>query len=423
MKQSMFNHTAAMSNGGCVIYNFYTGQAMLFNIFSRDYYEHFELYKKDHPMIQKLVEKGFLVEDDEIEDLKKRVLEDREDAENVVLTICPTLRCNFACPYCFETPRSGRMSEEVQENIVSFVKRILELGHTKSLNIMWYGGEPLLEMKIIESLSQKLIALCEDMKVKYRAAIITNGYLLTPDKAAIFEKCKIRYAQITLDGPNAEMNDKTRHLINGSGTYERILENIRNFKGRTTLKIRCNVHKENADQYPQLEKLFEDISKETGQEIMLRAGHMDGHGDYEDKAFSIAEYADFYKKNKSNFKLLHYEGPRCTYPKEYDFVIDEQGNLCKCLESVNHDDEIVGNVKDYDSKDDSSYFAEKMDACRALAWPEGDEECLSCKLLPVCLGGCPRKRRMSEKQCSGYKFALDEYVLAIGKEMATRGKK
>ncbi len=419
MKKSMFTHTVTMSNGDCILYNFYSGQAIILDLFKMDYYDNFNLYDSSNPMIIKLKEKGFLVDYDELEELKKKVLEDQDGNGEVVLTICPTLRCNFSCPYCFETTRSGRMSKDVQDDVVSFVDRLLNTGKVKVLNVMWYGGEPLLEPEIIGTLSKRIISLCDNENIKYRAGIITNGYHLTADKAAFFDECKIRYAQITLDGPSSAIHDATRHLINGQGSFDRIIYNIKNFKGRTHLRIRSNIHKDNAKEYPKLQEMILNIAKKTGQEILIYPGHMDGHGEYEDMGVSISEYANIYKENKSEVSLLYYKGLRCTYSKRLDFIVDEQGNLSKCLESVNKSDDIVGNVKGFSF--DEEINNNELKACESMAWPS-DKECLSCKLLPVCLGGCPRKRRYSNKQCSGYKYALDDYVLAIGEKMISNGK-
>ena len=416
----MFNHAVAMENGGCVLYNFLTGKSATLNILSRDYYDHFEVYGESHPIVKKLIERGFLVETDELETLRQHVMAQCNDGKEIVLTICPTLRCNFGCPYCFETPRNGKMTKETQDEVVMFVQRMVSYYHTETLKVVWFGGEPLLECEIIRSLSKRFVDTCEKTGVKYKAAIITNGYFLTPDKASMFEKCNIRHVQITMDGPISSIHDKTRHLIGGGGTFDRILDNIKNFKGRSNILVRCNVHRENAEYYQQLEKMLMDISQETGQKITVVAGHMIGNNAYEDKSFSIPEYVDFYKDTHEGIKRVQYKGPFCGYPMAMDFVIDEQGYLSKCLESVNHSQEIVGHVRDFEPSSHMSY-ADEWQAVLASAWPQEDEECMQCKLLPVCLGGCPRRRRMGEKQCSGYKYVLDDYVLAAAKRKSRHG--
>lgn len=41
-----------------------------------------------------------------------------------------------------------------------------------------------------------------------------------------------------------------------------------------------------------------------------------------------------------------------------------------------------------------------------------DDECLRCKLLPVCMGGCIMKRNfMKERTCTPIKFHTDDFVL------------
>lgn len=67
--------------------------------------------------------------------------------------------CNFDCPYCFEDHFAGKMSEEVQDDVVALAERMLEASGTKDLHVTWFGGEPLLAPDIIESLSARLIVL------------------------------------------------------------------------------------------------------------------------------------------------------------------------------------------------------------------------------------------------------------------------
>ena len=51
-------------------------------------------------------------------------------------------------------------------------------------------------MPVIESLSQRIIALCKEKDVQYSASIITNGYLLTKEVAEKLKEYHVRSAQI-----------------------------------------------------------------------------------------------------------------------------------------------------------------------------------------------------------------------------------
>lgn len=50
---------------------------------------------------------------------------------------------------------------------------------------IWFGGEPLLEMNLIQSVSERLMEICRKNRKIYSAQITTNGYTLTEE---IFSK-------------------------------------------------------------------------------------------------------------------------------------------------------------------------------------------------------------------------------------------
>ena len=45
--------------------------------------------------------------------------------------------------------------------------------------ISWFGGEPLLEMEVIDYVSQKVMEICRKAHKPYTAAVTSNGYLLS----------------------------------------------------------------------------------------------------------------------------------------------------------------------------------------------------------------------------------------------------
>jgi len=419
MRHSAFNHMTALPEGGFALYNFLTGRCLRLSVLSRDYYDNFELYGSDCAAVRRLVERGFLVDYDEHAYLRNRVRLECGDTHVLRLTICPTLQCNFACPYCYETARGGRMGEQVRDDLVSFVKGALERYHAGALDVSWYGGEPLLEPEVIRGLSERLVSLCEERGIPYWASIITNGYFLDASVASLLDECKVRSIQVTLDGPDARTHDETRHLRNGGGTFDRIMSNIATFSGKANIIVRCNVHKGNADAYPKLEERIRALDKDGDGRISVYAGHMDGHGAYEGMAIHAVKFADFRRATEKSVGRVGYTGPICMAPKLLDLVVDERGNLYKCLESVGRVDESFGNVRDFDFADPQSGDMDVLSEWLDYAWPD-DEECLRCPLLPVCLGGCPQRRREGAKECTPIKQLTDEYVIALARELMHR---
>ena len=122
-------------------------------------------------------------EDDRLRDVlrMKRRLADLSE-RMLLLTVAPTRSCNFACPYCFEANRAGiDMSRETEEQLVRFAERFQP---GQLFGVTWFGGEPLLRFAQLRRLSERFLAL--DFR-RYSASLITNGYLLDADKAALLD--------------------------------------------------------------------------------------------------------------------------------------------------------------------------------------------------------------------------------------------
>ena len=141
---------------------------------------------------------------------KYRTLLRRFANTHLSLTINPTLDCNFACPYCFEGKHPQvYMSDQVEEDVVSFVKRHEMV---KSLNVVWFGGEPLLAFNRMKSLTQKFL----NMDLVYEAGMITNGYLLTDRVIDHLTDMKIKSIQVTVDGLK-DLRAENRPGLHGGG--------------------------------------------------------------------------------------------------------------------------------------------------------------------------------------------------------------
>lgn len=144
------------------------------------------------------------------------------------LTIVPTYRCNFRCPYCYQDHEKGLiMDEGTQDAIIKFVRK--HIANYTAVEISWFGGEPLLCVDMILKINHAIKQICKTRYKAFKSSITTNGYLLTK---AVFEKlldCGVKRYFITVDGLESE-HDKQRYLANRSGTFNAILNNLLDIK-------------------------------------------------------------------------------------------------------------------------------------------------------------------------------------------------
>ncbi len=234
MKKSYYNFIFPGEDGKSILYNSRTGAMAELDKEHTEQLEKMsetELEEKNPDFANALLENGFVVEDgvSELDMIRYDMLRTRFGNRSLVLTITPTLNCNFGCQYCYEKDvvQNQYMSEETQNAIIQYIET--NAFAEGDLHINWYGGEPLLALDIIDKLSKRILQICNKKKIKYDAEIITNGYLLTENVVEKLLESEVWKIQITLDG-NKETHNQRRPLLNGKGTYDVIWENIRGLK-------------------------------------------------------------------------------------------------------------------------------------------------------------------------------------------------
>lgn len=253
-KCSRFNYLHMCPNGELRMYNSMLGTKSLLLCSNKISERIFEVLQNkliseislSQSEIAVLLQKGYIVPEkyDEDKSLELRKMNLLSSDKKLCLIIMPTENCNFRCKYCYETFQKGKMSIEVQNSIIHYVRK--NIREYTELNVIWFGGEPLEAVDVIEYLSQAFIKICTIARKSYSSSITTNGYNLTPD---VYEKlyCNHVYGyQITLDGCK-EQHDSQRILINGDGTFEKIVDNLLFIKSHhkrgTAFAIRTNFSK------------------------------------------------------------------------------------------------------------------------------------------------------------------------------------
>lgn len=326
------------------------------------------------------------------------VLKNRYNSSDMALTILPTRGCNFGCIYCYEQDRPNvLMNEQTEKAIVKFV---CSNSNLKRLSVVWYGGEPLLNFDSMVRLTK----MFKQLNIEYSAKIVSNGYLLTKEKADLMKDLAIRNIQITFDG-SEEIHNQRRFLLGGQPTYRKIMDNLKyllSINKEITIDIRTNIDRRNKDDY---NKFYQDFKSEINDKrVTMYPGFVSdllssecvspefniSEGGY--KAQFILDIFDKYGIEIKSF-LPKYRRHSCVASKYFAFVVGPEGELYKCWRMVGNQKEIIGNVNDgsFDMVKFSKYL---IGADYTL-----DSKCLQCEFITLCGGGCPlvRMRNKYEK--------------------------
>lgn len=298
------------------------------------------------------------------------------------LILFPTEQCNFRCIYCYENYQLPRMSTEIVESIKLFLdKRIPTL---KLFELEWFGGEPLLEKKIVVEITNYAKSLCLKYDVEFQAMMTTNGYLLDVETFVRFYQLGIKSYQVTFDG-DSETHNKFRLIANSKvGSFDKIWNNLLDIKNCReidfTMTIRCHLTSINEGSVRSLlKRIQESFSLDNRFFIHLKEiSALGGKDDDKIQHISRDKMLIAVDKLKNEFKELSFvdieKGYVCYASKPNCFLIRADGTIGKCTVALDSEINKVGQLLN-----DGTI---KMDAEKFLSWSQGfdtlDEEILDC---------------------------------------------
>jgi len=286
-------------------------------------------------------------------------------------------------------------------------KRILE---KSAFSVTWYGGEPMLAKGIISKLTKEFIRICESKKSNYHAGMITNGYLLTRENLGFLIENKVTFLQVTIDGPK-EVHDKRRPLKSGGGTYDRIMGNLGNITEDTPLpvSIRINVDKRNIDNYRELLKDLTEQGLREHKNISTYFGHVTPFNrscsDISSHCMVTEQFSEFLvEANRyavdNGFKVSIYPQitiGTCGAVGSAGAVIEPGGTIQNCWNTVGNENLKTGIITSDGINHNDNYI-------KWQGWTPFTDQCNSCPILPICMGGCPYKAIYNSRLPSGNKM-------------------
>ena len=373
-----------------------------------------------HPIIGCFARKGLIANFDERAAVETMSRASCMGGDTVSLTICPTMACNFDCPYCFERHDGTSMTPDVQDDVVALAERMAKAFRAKIMQVTWYGGEPLLEPGIIARLSERLMRVADDHGAAYQAEIITNGYLLSSKVVALLERAGVRKAQVTLDGLG-DAHDATRHLAGGGPSFDRIVENLVRPYLPFSVTVRQNVHEGNRAQVGPLRDLVNDLRRTSGNDLRYSASPVQHNlrtrqrgGPMRPLAVDHLDELNIAAKAAAHFGPAR--GRHCGAHTLRSVAIDERGRLHKCWETVDTPEHSFGHARDWDPANPLATASQpdRLTCFLNTTGPVPDDECATCIWLPRCAGGCPYQRLFGTgKRCVAYRDEPTAFVLAL----------
>lgn len=410
MKPSKFNILTQAKDdpGRYLLYNTLHDHRILFDdpdvnpvIFFDKIKNRIPLTSKENAMVPDLEGMGLLLQDDFDE---QKAFEDwyhtkiRERTDIMQVTILPTMACNLACDYCFENEvrEDGIMKPETAEKTIDYLKRRLRSVRPSKLNMMFFGGEPLLHQTPIKLISKEISAFSQSLQITMDIGMITNGVLLTPEFVDEMVPYGFKWVKITFDG-DREAHDKKRIYHNRKGTFDVIYDNLCKIKGKLRIAIGGNFDNENYESFFQLIERLK--SSPFSDDIMVARFkpilpiNAEVASQRQGRISSFCEVCSYNTAQINGIMSLEEKiwdvgipsqnrpemGP-CEYHSRQSFTIGPDGTLYKCPAFVGLRNLAAGHVseeRDYNENGEWQIGTQK--------W---DDDCEKCHFLPNCAGGC-----------------------------------
>lgn len=164
----------------------------------------------------------------------------------------------------FEDPFRGRflMNDKTAELLITVLTQKMKAG--LDVKIDFYGGEALMALPRLKDIAGRLEQASRENAVKFQFSIITNATLLTRKTAEDLLPLGLTCVRTTLDGP-PDIHNQQRPFVSGKGSFDTILNNIKELSGLLSIELGGNYTRENYRRFPEMLDLLiqEGVSPET----------------------------------------------------------------------------------------------------------------------------------------------------------------
>ena len=326
------------------------------------------------------------------------IITDKNKAPEYNTVVLPIASdCNLNCPYCFAQTDGGfHFGNFDNENIMKTLDFVV--AENKSIDkkhfcIIFFGGEPLLNLKAIKFTIEYMKNKYPDYKVFY--SITTNGTILNNDIIKLFRENNCALL-VSIDGPDNEFN--LRYYRNGKKSLNKVIANIEKLKkNNIRMELRATIVNTNPYVYETFEFLenfnipffvcfsypsenkLHNLSTYDKDTLLHIRKQFDRLLDY---------YINKFKNNESIYNkriFIYYNalrfrnklGVACGAGRDY-FTITANGNIFSCPHFMNDSKFCIGNIDTKLSKNKKYTVVNVADIY----------ECDDCWAKYLCGGNC-----------------------------------
>ncbi len=354
--------------------------------------------------------------------------------------------CNLRCRYCFADEGAYHakrefMSLDVAKKAVDFL--IENSGNRKVLETDFFGGEPLMNFDVVKETVYYAKKQAAKRGKRFLFTLTTNGLLLKDDVADFLNK-EFENVVLSLDG-RKEVHDAVRKTANGKGSFDLVIENMKNFvkiRGDKHYYVRGTFTAKNLDFSKDVLFLadsgFDSISMEPVVTDIpdLAITKEDLSRVCEEYDVLCDKYLEYEAKGKG-FNFFHFNvdlegGPclskrvsACGAGNEY-FSVLPNGDIYPCHQFAGDKDFRMGSV--FEGKLDENIRNKFKNSCLFTR-----KKCDGCFAKFICSGGCSANNyhyngdidEPYEITCEMMKKRVENamHILAVRKDAAARGER
>lgn len=415
-RDSLFNHRIDVS-GESVLFNAFTGNMVcvpggLTNVMDFNFDQR-----------RRLAQLGFLVDSTHEDEAMSVVNTLVTHSRRMYLIFTVATSCDLKCSYCFENrTRRSIMSAETLDLSLRWLEKQFAKKRFSDLDVIIFGGEPLLAPDRLMSLLNGLANIREKHDICKGAILLTTNALI--GNSSLFKQlCKlgVTQVQVSFDG-DASVTNARRKSHKVTDVYHETLSRLPMLAELSELTIKLNFTPETVKSIPMFMDDLSRISARKENNFRIKPEPIVRYRPYGVEMINLKEeFGSNDPRLAESFDLICrlaeernievdlsavFNTP-CMAFRGSSYLLEPDGSLRSCISAFGMDSFSLGNVRG-----GSDHSGQSLALSRRVRDLKG---CIEgrCAFLPMCGGGCPYEKELATGKKNGILCRRDYFISAL----------